>query len=174
MIAIKTTMPTITPITPPILSSSSAVKDEEIVAMGAPVGLVAVLEDVWGRITVADSVVKGLVSVAVAEAVGVLVVSAGGKIVVGWIVSGAVGVVMGMEGEAGGGVGRKLVMVESETVLEGEKIVVVRLELCGMVKEGITALIRLGNWMTLRTAEHAGLELNLIELEDRSVSLKWH
>lgn len=80
-------------------------------------------------------------------------------------------VVRELETVIGGG---KLAMVESETVLEGEKIVVVRLELCGMVKEGMTALIRLGNWMTLCTAEHAELELNLIELEDRSVSLKLH
>ena len=33
-----------------------------------------------------------------------------------------------------------------------------------MVKEGTTALIRLGNRMALLTAEHAGLELNLVEL----------
>jgi len=36
-----------------------------------------------------------------------------------------------------------------------------------MLKEGMIALIRLGNWMAVRTAEHAGLELNLIELKDR-------
>ena len=103
-------MPTIMPITPPKLSSSpalvSVVKDEEIVGTGAPVGLVAVLEDVWGRITV-GFVVKGLVSVAVVKAVERLVVSwtgggpvtgggvgggaVGGKIIVGgWVVSGPV------------------------------------------------------------------------------------
>ena len=37
------------------------------------------------------------------------------------------------------------------------------LDACGMVKKGMAALIRLGNWMALRTAEHAGLELNLID-----------
>ena len=53
---------------------------------------------------------------------------------------------------------------------EGEKIVVAGLPVCGMVKEGMTALIRLGNWIALRTAEHPGVELNLIQVKD-SVSL---
>jgi len=36
-----------------------------------------------------------------------------------------------------------------------------------MLKEGIIALIRLGNWMAMRTAEHAGPDLNFVELKDR-------
>ena len=46
-------------------------------------------------------------------------------------------------------------------VADGE--VVAKLDLPGMVKEGMTTLTRLGNWMALRTAEHAGLELNLVD-----------
>jgi len=67
----------------------------------------------------------------------------------------------------GGPVGMTIVVGELETVIEGEKIVVAGLEPCGMVKEGMTALIRLVNLIALRTAEHSGLELNSIELEYR-------
>lgn len=110
MIVITTTMPTIMPITPPKLSSSpalvSVVEDKEIVGTGAPVGLVAVLEDVWGRITV-GFVVKGLVSVAVVEAVGALglVVSWGGGPVTGGGVGGG-----GGGGVGGGAVGGKIIV----------------------------------------------------------------
>jgi len=79
-IAIKTTIPTIMPIIFPkpittVEGSSpglvvTVLKGEEIVVAG----LVTVLEDVGGRITVAESVVEGLV-VTVAEAVGGLVLS---------------------------------------------------------------------------------------------------
>jgi len=56
----------------------------------------------------------------------------------------------------GGPVGMKIVVGELETVIEGEKIVVAGLEPCGMVKEGMTAFIRLVNLIALRTAEHSG------------------
>jgi len=59
----------------------------------------------------------------------------------------------------GGVAGVGTFVVGLVTGVEDEKVVV-GLDPCGMVKEGTKALIRLGNWMALLTAEHAGLELN--------------